>query len=99
MTVKETFQLRLKGAREMRNMTQEELAKKSGCYRTSIANFEIGIRLPNAENIARLASALAVSSDYLLGVIDNVSVFEKLTIKQIETIDCLIKHWEKENSF
>ena len=95
MTVKEVFPLRLREAREMRKITQYELSKKSGCHFTSIAQFETGARLPSIENLLKLAMALKVSSDYLLGAVDNISFFEKLTIKQVETIGCLIKHWEK----
>jgi len=98
MTVKERLPLRLKEAREMRGMTQDELSKKLGCHMTSIAKFETGARLPNVENLSELAQALVVSSDYLLGVTDEADSFEKLTVKQIETINCLIKHWEKENA-
>jgi transcriptional regulator with XRE-family HTH domain len=48
-------------------MTQEELARKADVPTISVSHFETGHRFPNAESLRRLADALGVSADYLLG--------------------------------
>ena len=76
----------------MRKMTQQELVKKSGCV--SIAQFEIGARLPSVENILKLALALNVTTDNLLGMPNHSGYGQGLTNEQVETINCLIKFWK-----
>jgi transcriptional regulator with XRE-family HTH domain len=62
---------RLKTAREGRKLTQEQLALKANIPATSIAHFEIGTRKPSFDNLRKLANALEVSTDYLLGRVDR----------------------------
>lgn len=61
------FQSRLKEAREMRGLSQGDLAEKAGLQQTAVSHFETGMRKPSFDNLRRLADALEVSSDYLLG--------------------------------
>jgi len=84
---------RLKAARKKRDLTQAELSEKSGIATTSIAQFEIGSRLPSAENILKLALGLKVSTDELMGMPDYHIYMDMLTKEQEETITCLIEHW------
>jgi len=93
ISVKEMFPIRLREAREMRKMTQQELAKKSGCR--SIAQFETGARLPSAENILKIALALNVTTDNLLGMPIYSVYGNGLTIEQVKTINCLVKFWKE----
>ncbi len=65
------FQARLKAAREMRQWSQSDLAGRSGLSPSSIAHFETGSRKPSFDNLRRLANALEVTTDYLLGRVDN----------------------------
>lgn len=57
---------RLKCIREMRHMTQLDLAKKTGLMPAAISHFECGQRLPCAKNLRSLSIALNTSADYLL---------------------------------
>lgn len=57
---------RLKCVREMRNMTQVDLAKKMEVPPAEISHFETSQRLPGSENLRKLCIALNVSADYLL---------------------------------
>lgn len=66
------FAKRLRFAREMREMTQVELGKKSDLDQTHIAHFESASRLPGAENLKALCKGLMVSSDYLLGLSERI---------------------------
>lgn len=61
------FQERLKSARILRGYNQDELAKKAGMPASSIAHFETGTRKPSFDSLRRLANALEITTDYLLG--------------------------------
>lgn len=65
------FPERLRAARVLRDMEQIDLAKKSGLPSTSISHFEAGNRKPSFDNLQRLAQALMVTTDYLLGRVDD----------------------------
>lgn len=68
----EAFPLRLKEARDIRGLTQTELATKAGLPPSSISHFEAGKRKPSFENLRRLATALEASTDFLLGRVDEI---------------------------
>lgn len=60
--------MRIKEARKMNgNMKQKELAIKTGFSERSIIRWEKGETEPNREAIERLASALGVTTDFLMG--------------------------------
>jgi len=68
---------RLRAAREMRSLSQAELATKTGLPPSSIAHFEGGKRKPSFDNLRKLSEALEVTTDYLLGRTDDPDVAEK----------------------
>jgi transcriptional regulator with XRE-family HTH domain len=72
-TPSEVFPERLRGARELRELTQEALAGRSGLQPSAISHFESGTRKPSFDNLRRLADALRVSTDYLLGRTKEIS--------------------------
>ena len=57
--------------RDRRGWSQAELAQKSSLQPTAISHFETGARSPSFDNLRRLADALNVSTDYLLGRSDD----------------------------
>jgi repressor LexA len=59
---------RLRELREIRNLSQEEVAAAIGISRPSYANYELGHRKPRMQNLTMLASYFGVSIDYLLGI-------------------------------
>jgi transcriptional regulator with XRE-family HTH domain len=68
------FAERLRDVRErLRGLTQAQLAEKAGLPSTSISHFENpeGTRKPSFDNLRRLANALEVTTDYLLGRSDD----------------------------
>ena len=65
------FRERLRKARELRDWNQAALAEKAGMPASSIAHFETGTRKPSFESLRRLANAVAVTTDYLLGRVDT----------------------------
>lgn len=58
---------RLKSLLILNNMSQGQLAKKSGVTRAAICRYCNGNRIPSSENLAKICDALDISADYLLG--------------------------------
>jgi transcriptional regulator with XRE-family HTH domain len=63
----EKFSDRLKTERAKRGWSQAELAEKAGLTAAHISHFETDERTPSFSNLSKLANALNVSIDYLLG--------------------------------
>jgi transcriptional regulator with XRE-family HTH domain len=63
----EEFPEILRKTRDNKQLSQSDLAEKSGLQPSAISHFETGKRSPSFENLKKLADALAVSVDYLLG--------------------------------
>jgi len=106
------FKERLKAARALRGLNQAELAAKAGLPPASVSHFESGPRKPSFENLKALATALDVTTDYLLGRADTPEVsaetvgrlhrdLGKLTEQDLklatEFVDLLVKRGVKEN--
>jgi len=68
------FRARLKSARELRGMSQGELAEKAKLPPSSVSHFEGGKRKPSFDNLRKLAGALNVTTDYLLGRTERTEV-------------------------
>ena len=62
------FGVRLRKLRKDRNLTQDQLATLIGVKNSVISFYEVGERIPSPEVLKKLALALHVSSDYLLGI-------------------------------
>ena len=67
----ELFKERLRAARDLREWSQTDLADRAQLPPSSIAHFEAGSRKPSFDNLRRIANALEVSTDYLLGRVDD----------------------------
>jgi len=72
----EIFMERLRAARELREWSQSDLAARAGMPPSSIAHFETGTRKPSFDTLKRLANALEVTTDYLLGRVDEPGLAE-----------------------
>src|ERR1700751_985251 len=93
----ETFSTRLFTVRKVRRLTQEQLGEKSGLHPSHISFMETGRRHPMLETVYRLATALECSTDYLLGLTENMDgggvpqeVYDEL-LTENETLRKLIK--------
>jgi transcriptional regulator with XRE-family HTH domain len=64
--IAERFGRNLRKARRRAGFSQEELGKLTSLHRTHIGYMEMGKRLPRADNLIKLAAALAVAVDELL---------------------------------
>jgi len=80
------FPERLRSAREYRGLNQGELAQKAGMQPSAISHFETGTRKPSFDNLRILADALDVTTDYLLGRVED--------FKALAGADRLHRHYE-----
>lgn len=78
-------------------LTQEELADKAGIGAQTVSTAELGKKALRPENIVRLASAMNVSTDYLLiGTINSSDLsilsnkLSTLTPKQYRHLESII---------
>lgn len=62
------FGNRLRQLRKDRKLTQQQLAELIGVKNGVISFYELGDRIPSPEVLRKLALALHVTSDYLLGI-------------------------------
>ena len=97
----EVFPNRLKKARELRGLSQAAVAARSGMQVSAVSHFETGGRKPSFDNLRRLAQALDVTTDYLIGRVDEVggtANADRLyrNIQQLQTSDReFIEGWIK----
>jgi transcriptional regulator with XRE-family HTH domain len=61
------FPRRLRAAREMRELSQLELAARARLHQAAVSHYESGARRPSMRNLRRLSEALEVTTDYLVG--------------------------------
>ncbi len=89
----EEFSVRLRYARdELRKISQGKLAELTGFQPAAISHFETRSRKPSFDNLKRLADALEVTTDFLLGRVDTpeeIKEAEQLyrDIKNLSTTD------------
>jgi len=88
----ENFPDRLKQARELRGLSQGELAARAGMQPSAISHFETANRKPSFDNLRRLAQALDVTTDYLLGRVNEIGATAKAdtlyrNIQQLQSTD------------
>lgn len=63
----EDFRFQFRTIRERRGLTQVALGQRAGMAPASISHFETGQRVPSLDSLVKLADALDVSVDELLG--------------------------------
>lgn len=82
------FSERVRTARELRKLSQAELAEEAGLQPSAVSHFESGRRSPSFQNLKALADALKVTTDYLIGRTNDLSISEGASLK-------LFRHAEK----
>lgn len=98
----------LRKTREDKGLSQSELADKAGMQPSAISHFEAGRRSPSFDNLKRLADALNVTIDYLLGrqrepqsagpVAEQLfRDFEKMSAEDQETLTSFAKMLAQKN--
>jgi len=74
--------------REKKEWSQTDLADKSTVSRVMIGKYERGEAVPSIEAAKKIADALGVSLDYLVGEGVN-SKFDKRTLKRLQDLELL----------
>lgn len=69
----EVFRKRLDDALWARRMKQIDLARKAGLNYKSVNSYYTGHTIPSLEAVAKIAAALDVSVDFLLGRVDEMN--------------------------
>lgn len=68
---------RLRDLREDRDLTQDELVKILDMHKTTYTNYEQGKREPPFELIIKLAKFYNVTIDYIAGLTNNPTPYNK----------------------
>ncbi|MCG8391104.1 MAG: helix-turn-helix domain-containing protein [Cytophagales bacterium] len=76
--------------RKTKNWSQDDLAKQINASRIMIGNYERGDNSPSIEVLLKLARALDVSLDYLVGE-GKLANYDKEVLRRIEDIELLDK--------
>lgn len=92
MQKKLCFSERLKKSRKEKKLTQKDLAKLVGISRSLISDYENQNINPTIRNLTKLANALNVSSDYLLGI--ELEPTQEANLKVKENIKNLVTNLE-----
>jgi len=71
--------------RKEKSWSQTDLATKSEVSREMVSKYERGIAVPSVDAAKKIANALGVSLDYLVGEGIN-STFDKITLKRLQEI-------------
>ncbi|UOU98176.1 helix-turn-helix domain-containing protein [Chryseobacterium daecheongense] len=74
--------------RDKNGFSQSDLADKSGVSRVMIGKYERGEAIPSIDAAKKIADALGVSLDYLVGETSQVS-FDKRTVDRIKDLEQL----------
>ena len=61
-----TFGEKLQALRKKQGWTQEELAAKITVSRQALSKWELGVTIPDTENVLQISKLFGVSTDYLL---------------------------------
>ena len=92
----ETIAQRISRARRYLNINQKELAQKANITEASLSRYENGIREPKSAVLTRLAEALEVSTDYLLGLSENRTYEDSdISNKSEKDIKVILENAEK----
>lgn len=84
--------------RNGQNLSQEQLARKIGVNKSTIALYESGARLPSLEKLVELSKSLGVTTDYLLGLNEGKNKYLDITglsPGQVEAIHLLIANFRE----
>lgn len=88
---------RIKNLREKNHMTQSSLAKKLNVTRSTVNAWEMGISVPSTALLVDMSKLFHVSTDYLLGLNENVTLdISSLTDREIMILYELIEYFRSQ---
>ena len=88
---------RIKELREKNNFTQSSLAKRLNVTRSAVNAWEMGISVPSTALVIELAKLFQVSTDYLLGLQNNIILdISVLNEKEIMIVYELVQYFKSQ---
>jgi len=89
---------KIKNLRVHSGMSQVQLAERLGITKSAVNAWEMGTNSPSLSYIIKLAQVFAVSTDYLLGVNERLTVdITNLDELQKQAVTLMIKLFERDN--
>ncbi len=89
---------KIKNLRVNSGMSQPQLAERLGVTKSAVNAWEMGTNSPSLSYIIRLAQIFGVSTDYLLGVNERLTVdISNLDELQKQAVTLMIKLFERDN--
>lgn len=92
---------RIKDLRVSQKITQNDFASRLGVTKSAISSYENGSRLPSYDILIKISRIFKVSTDYLLGCVDEKSQtvnVSGLSDKQIDSIKSSINTFRAFNA-
>jgi len=86
------FSSRLSELRREAGLSKTELAARLHLDRSTITNYENGLRAPDVSIICSFVILFGVSADYLLGLSDRRGIFEENALSMKENIRQVIRN-------
>lgn len=77
---------KIREARKRNHYTQEQLANMVGVKKNTITGYEKNVREPSLEMTKKLAQALGVSSDYLIGITNSPMPVTYISLEDAEIL-------------
>ena len=88
---------RIKELREKNDFTQSSLAKRLNVTRSAVNAWEMGISVPSTALVIELAKLFQVSTDYLLGLKNNIILdISTLNEKEIMIVYELVQYFKSQ---
>ena len=89
---------KIKNLRVNSGMNQVQLAKRLGVTKSAVNSWETGTNSPSLSYIIKLAQIFGVSTDYLLGVNERLTVdITALDESQKQAVIFMIRLFERDN--
>lgn len=80
---------RIRGLREDRDYTQQDIARLLHCSQVGYSNYETGKRCLPLECLIKLADFYSVSADYILGITDVRTRYSEGRYRQMRADELL----------
>lgn len=92
------FGEKLKAIRKSKRLTQLDLSKRLNVSKGTVSAYEQGLSYPSIETLVKICEILDTSSDYLLGISDDLPFkLGGLTNEQMESVLQFVSLIERAN--
>lgn len=80
---------KIKLARMQKKISQQELGDAAETHQKNVSKYEKDLVIPSAITLKKIADALEVTTDYLLGHEDNAAIKDTALLKQFKEVDTM----------